>query len=194
MSHHPFPWQDAFLAALRRMPIVQHACNAVGIERCTAYRARQADKDFAQRWEEAMEAGIDLAEAEAFRRGVFGFEEPVVYQGRITPVYVVQRDAQGEVVLDELTNTPKYVPLKDDQGREVPLTVRKHSDAMLALVLKGRRKKVYAERTELTGADGEPLQPMDETARAARAAALLEVARQRQQRAESPEVKPEDYA
>lgn len=179
MSHHPFPWQDAFLAALRRMPIVQHACNAVGIERCTAYRARQADKDFAQRWEEAMEAGIDLAEAEAFRRGVFGFEEPVVYQGKMSHVPLL--DADGAIVE------------KDGEPVLVPLTIRKHSDAMLALVLKGRRKKVYAERTELTGADGEPLQPMDETARAARTAALLELAKQRKAQEAEP-IDPEDYA
>lgn len=168
MSHHLFPWHDLFLASLREVPVVQYACNKVGIERCTAYRARQSDKAFAQAWDEAMEAGVDRAEAEAFRRGVVGFEEPVVYQGTIALVPL--RDERGQLVMAEGSEGMDPVM--------VPLTVRKHSDAMLSLVLKGRRKQVYAERTEITGADGGPVQ-MDETARAARVAQLMEQARQR---------------
>lgn len=33
-----------------------------------------------------------------------------------------------------------------------------YSDSLLALLLKGRRKKVFAERVETTGADGGPVQ------------------------------------
>jgi hypothetical protein len=148
MSHHTFPWQEAFLAALREMPIVQHACNAVGIERCTAYRARQASETLAKAWEEAMEAGIDRAEQEAFRRGVVGFLEPVVHQGQLQFVYERYLDDDGKEAFRKVL---------DANGQPVPLTVRKHSDPMLALILKGRRKTVYAERTELTGANGGPV-------------------------------------
>lgn len=35
---------------------------------------------------------------------------------------------------------------------------RVYSDALLALLLKGRRKDVFADRTELTGANGGPVQ------------------------------------
>jgi hypothetical protein len=45
----------------------------------------------------------------------------------------------------------------DAHGQPIPLTVRKHSDTLLAMYLKGRRKTVYAERKELTGADGSAL-------------------------------------
>ncbi len=178
MSHHPFPWREMFLACLREMPVVQRACDTVGIERCTAYRARQADKGFAEAWDDAMEAGVDRAEQEAFRRAVVGFEEPVVYQGQMTPMLTPVVDAEGNPVIDELTKTQKWAPVLDPTGRPVPLTIRKHSDALLSLILKGRRKKVYAERTEITGAEGGPV-AMDDTTRAARAAQLLEVARQR---------------
>lgn len=58
-------------------------------------------------------------------------------------------------------------------------TERVYSDALLALLLKGRRKKVYADRTELTGADGGPVAQVDETAKAARVAQLLALAQQR---------------
>jgi hypothetical protein len=157
MAHHPFPWHDAFLAALREVPVVSRACEAVGIERSTAYRRREADQAFAEAWDDAMETGVDRAEQEAFRRAVVGFEEPVIHQGNITPLMAPVFDADGEPVIDELTKTQKWAPVLDSTGRPVPLTVRKHSDALLALVLKGRRKKVYADRTELTGADGGPV-------------------------------------
>lgn len=131
-----------FLAKLREWPVVQAACDAVGIERCTAYRARKANPELAEAWDEAMEAGIDRAEQEAFRRGVEGVKKGVWHQG---------------------------VRVGEEQA---------YSDALLALVLKGRRKQVYAERTELTGADGGPV-AMDDTTRAARAAQLLAAARAR---------------
>lgn len=145
MSHHPFPWREPFLDALREWPIVQHACDIVGIQRCTAYRARQADEAFAKDWDDAMEAGVDKAEREAFRRAVEGTDKGVWHQGV-------------------------------NVGTE-----RVYSDSLLSLVLKGRRKQVYADRTELTGADGGPVATTDATQRAARAAALLELARKRQQ-------------
>ena len=169
MAHHPYPWRDAFLEALRHIPVVAHACTAVGIERSTAYRARAADGDFATAWDEAMEDGIDKAEQEAFKRAVVGFEEPVVDKGRLAYRYERYTDEEG---------AEHYRPVLDDNGQPIPLTVRKHSDTLMALILKGRRKKVYADRTELTGADGAPMQ-VDETARSARVAQLLALASQR---------------
>ena len=149
MAQHPFPWQAAYLAALRELPVMKHACEVVGIDRTTAWRAREADPDFADAEREAMEEGVDKAEQEAFRRGVVGFEEPVVDKGRLAYRYERYVDDEG---------VEHYRPVLDGNGQPVPLTVRKHSDAMLALVLKGRRKKVYADRTELTGAEGAPVQ------------------------------------
>lgn len=117
----PYDWKPAFLAALAEVPVIQHACNAVDINRSTAWRAREADADFAQAWDEAMEAGVDKAEQEAFRRATVGFDKGVWHQGALV-------------------------------GSE-----RVYSDALLALILKGRRKTVYAERKEVTGADGAAL-------------------------------------
>jgi hypothetical protein len=171
MANKHYNWKPAFLAALRELPVIKHACDAVGIDRVTAWRAKQADEEFAAAWEDAMEEGIDRAEQEAFRRGVVGFEEPVLHQGRLQYVY--------ERYEDEETGEEKYRLVLDAKGQPVPLTTRKHSDALLSLFLKGRRKKVYADRTELTGADGGPVQQVDETAKAARVAQLLALAQQR---------------
>lgn len=118
MPKHHFPWHEAFLASLREVPVVARACEAVGIDRSTAYRNRSADEEFARAWDDAVEAGIDKAEQEAFRRAVQGVEKGVWHQGVLVGTETV------------------------------------YSDSLLALVLKGRRKQVYADRTELTGADG----------------------------------------
>lgn len=148
MPTHHFDWKPAYLAALREMPVIRHACTAAGVDRTTAWRAREADPDFAAAEREAMEEGIDRAEQEAFRRGVVGFEEPVVHQGRLSYLYERYVDPDGKEA---------YRPVIGDDGQPVPLTVCKHSDAMLTLILKGRRKSVYSERKELTGADGAAL-------------------------------------
>jgi hypothetical protein len=175
MSSKPFDWKPAYLAALRQVPVIKHACEAAGIDRTTAWRAREADEEFAKAEQEAMEEGIDRAEAEAFRRGVVGFEEPVIDKGRLAYRYERYVDDDG---------VEHYRLQLDDNGQPIPLTVRKHSDAMLGLLLKGRRKKVYADRTELTGPEGGPVQQVDETAKAARVAQLLALAQARKTEAD----------
>ena len=170
MASKPFDWKPAFLEALRNAPVIRHACEAVGISRVTAWRARQADEEFAQAWDEALEDGIDRAEHEAFKRGVVGFEEPVIDKGRLAYRYERYEDEEGQ---------EQYRLMLDANGQPMPLTVKKHSDALLALFLKGRRKKVYAARTEITGAEGGPVQQVDETAKAARVAQLMAMAQAR---------------
>lgn len=173
MTYAVPPWHPAFLAALTEVPVVQHACDVAGIQRSTAYRAREADKEFRQAWDDAMEAGIDRAEREVFRRGVEGYHEPVIHQGRLQFVYERYTEIDPDGVEKE-----HYRQVLDDKGQPVPLTIRKHSDAMVAMWLKGRRKSVFADRTEITGADGGPL-AVDETARRARMQAILNEARGR---------------
>ncbi len=170
MAPKPINWKPVYLEALRHIPVIKHACEAAGVDRVTAWRARESDEAFAQAERDAMEEGIDRAEQEAFRRAVVGFEEPVIDKGRLTYRYERYEDDTGQ---------ERYRPVLDANGQPVPLTVRKHSDALLALFLKGRRKKVYADRTEVTGADGGPVAQVDETAKAARVAQLLALAQQR---------------
>jgi hypothetical protein len=170
MAHKPFDWKPVYLEALRNIPVIKHACEAAGVDRVTAWRTREADAAFAEAEREAMEEGIDRAEQEAFKRAVVGFEEPVIDKGRLAYRYERVEAEDG---------SETYRPVLDEHGQPVPLTVRKHSDTLLALFLKGRRKKVYADRTEVTGADGGPVQAVDETAKAARIAQLMALAQQR---------------
>lgn len=75
-------WQKHFLEALRKCGTVRHACQAAGVVRSTAYRAKEADATFAAQWDEALADGVDLLEAEARRRAVEGVEKPV-FQGGV---------------------------------------------------------------------------------------------------------------
>lgn len=188
MAYTNWDWKPAFLAALREVPVLRHGCDVTGVERTTVLKARRADPDFDRAVEEAMEAGVDKAEQEAFRRAVVGFEEPVIHQGvlayRTAPVV----DEEGKPVVDE-NGVQRFALVRDERGQPAPLTVRKHSDSLLSLVLKGRRKKVYADRTELTGAEGGAVQ-VDATTRAARVAAIVEAARKR--RDETPPIDIDD--
>lgn len=191
-------WTPAFLEILARTGNTAAACRAAGITRSAVNARKQRDPDFAAAFDEAYEDAVDRAEAEAWRRGVEGFHEPVIYQGE--PTFVYERDATGALVMESYVDTyvdtntqqPAQRTLQrpklqlDADGKPVMLTVRKHSDAMLALILKGRRKAVFSERTELTGADGGPLSTLNETERAARAAALLALAQRRKDAAETP--------
>lgn len=164
----PHDWRAVLLEALRTVPVLQHACDVAQVERTTVWRAREREPEFAAAYDDAMEAGVDRAEQEAFRRAVVGYVEPVIDKGRLAYAY--------ERVVED--GKESFRPVLDEQGQPVPLTVRKHSDALLSLILKGRRKRLYAERIEQTGADGAPL-IVDGSKRSARVAALLATAQGR---------------
>jgi hypothetical protein len=145
-----------------------------GVDRAAAYRLRKADPAFAAAWDAAIEEGVDRAEQEAFRRAVVGYEEPVIDRGALVH--------RHERVIAE-DGTEVYRPVLDTNGQPVPLTVRKFSDRLLEVILKGRRKAVYAE---LTSPDGSMSPTVDEGTRAARVAQLVALAEQRRKAAEVP--------
>lgn len=187
-------WTNAFLAALSVHGVLSRAAEEVGIDRTTVWRRRESDLEFRTACQEAMDMAADALEAEARRRALEGVEEPVVYQGQ--PTYVHEVDEAGYPVYDTVQEersgfNEKGEPITrlvdvqrprrklDAKGQPILLTVRRHSDSLLALLLKGRRKSVFADRTELTGADGGAVVISDPDKRAARAAALLKLAEAR---------------
>ena len=84
---------------------------------------------YATAFEEAKIAATDALKAEAFRRAT-GFDEPVIYQGKLA---------------------------LDTDGK--PLVIRKHSDVLLIFLLKGLDPETFRERYEVTGGGGAPLIP-----------------------------------
>ena len=117
-----------FLMALRETANVSEAARRAGISRRRAYDVRDVDPVFAAAWKDAVETAIDTLEAEAWRRGKEGWDEPVFYRGES------QRDAEGK-----------------------PVTIRKYSDRMLELLLKAHRPEKYRERFDHTVGDDRPV-------------------------------------
>ena len=76
--------QREFLELLASNGNVTVSCEALNLRRQTVYEARAEDAQFAAAWDAAMEQAADHLEAEARRRAVDGWDEPVFYQGEQT--------------------------------------------------------------------------------------------------------------
>jgi len=134
----------------------KQAAAACGISRQTAFYHKANDLEFRRRWEKAIEVALDSLMDEAYRRACLGVEEPVIHQGRIA------------TQLDTKT------------GEEKPLTVRKHSDRLLEVLLKFRYGDQLADRlavkVESTGLSAEALLSMPTVEREALTALLSKYA------------------
>lgn len=75
--------REKFLEVLRQTGNVGVAAEVVNVYRTTPYQWKRKDPAFDKKWQEAMDAAADLAEAEVRRRAVEGFDEPVFYQGKV---------------------------------------------------------------------------------------------------------------
>jgi hypothetical protein len=124
--------KSVFLAAFATCGNISAACRDASVSRSSVSEWRESDSEFAMQFETAGETAADLLEAEARRRAVEGFTEPV-FQG----------------------------------GAQVG-TITRYSDTLLIFLLKGRRRAVFGDRQELTGADGRPLlgEPLTDDERA----------------------------
>lgn len=186
--------EQTFLKTLAETGVISAAADLACIDRVTVWRRRQRDATFAAACEEALKLAADALEQEARRRALEGALEPVIYQGQ--PTYVYETDEAGYPIMDTVQEEQpgfnekgepivRLVDVKrprrklDANGQPVILTVPKRSDTLLALLLRGRRKEVFADRTELTGADGGPVQIADPAKRSARIAALAKLAEAR---------------
>ncbi len=121
-----------FLRTFAVSGIVLAGCRAAGVSRGALDKWRAGSEWFEELYQIAIEEAADRIEAEAIRRAVDGYDEPVIYQGMPT------------TVVDPLT------------GEQKQLTVRKYSDALMALVLKGARPDKYRDnhKVEVSGSGG----------------------------------------
>lgn len=71
-----------FLAELADSGTVTAAADIAGINKKTAYRWRDSDKEFAEAWDDALEIGTDGLEREAIRRARDGLTKPVFQGGK----------------------------------------------------------------------------------------------------------------
>lgn len=63
-------WKDDLVAALAKFPVVGRACRFAGISRSQAYACRGRDPEFAARWDDALEDGIDNLEFSLHQRAL----------------------------------------------------------------------------------------------------------------------------
>jgi hypothetical protein len=74
--------REKFLKRLAETCNVSDAARVAGIARSIAYDWKAADSAFEQAWNEAIETARDALEAEARRRAVEGWKEPIFQGGR----------------------------------------------------------------------------------------------------------------
>lgn len=127
--------QAAFLAAFAETASITRAAKAAKVHRRLHYDWL-LDPDYAARFATAGEQAAEILEDEAIRRAVDGVDEPKFYKGGLC-----YRQKWNE----ETQCWERY-------GK--PLTVKRHSDALMMFMLRGLKPEKYRERTELTGKDG----------------------------------------
>ena len=78
--------RDTFIRVLESTGVVATAAKAAGMTVSGAYRHREKNDSFKRKWDAAKNATeierIEEAEDAAFQRGVRGWEEPILYNGR----------------------------------------------------------------------------------------------------------------
>lgn len=137
---------DLFLQYLREMPNVTRAGRLIGHSRRVMYEIKKRNPEFSAAWDEALEEGIENAEAKAHLRAFDGMDKPLTHQGQIT----YQRDYTA---IDPETGQP-YIPhlaplLRDASGALVPCTVKEYSDGLAMFLLKAHRPDKYRDRSDV---------------------------------------------
>lgn len=150
-------WREIVIEAMATGATVTEAAKSAGVVRQTIYAHLQKEPEFQAAYDDAVEQGTDVLEAEATRRAVHGVEEPVIYQGQ--PTYLYERNADGTIktrtvnYTDEHNNTTQKtepIMLLDEQGNPRVLTVRKPSDTLAIFLLKGRRPQKFRDNVDIT--------------------------------------------
>jgi hypothetical protein len=151
--------RSAFLAAYAECGSIRDAAKAARIERSAHYRWLKADPDYFARFQEADAHATQSLEDEAMERAMRGVFEPNVFQGRFiypqeeyeeTPAVI---GARGGIV------TPAKMAWRDKPGAQ-PFGIWRKSDALTALLLRGRMREKYGMHgsLELSGPGGNAIE------------------------------------
>lgn len=128
--------KELFLEHLKTDPNISAACDDAHIARKTAYQWRERDQKFADGWEDAIERLNNVARSSIYRRGILGWDEPVVSNGQV--VY------EMEPVLDE-DDKQVYEKGKPKMKRGNLIQLHKWSD-QLAIAYAKANLPEYKER------------------------------------------------
>ena len=131
-----------YLEALASHGVMGVAAKTAGITRESIRAWQLKDEEFAQECKDAIEDAIDKAEMEIVKRGVEGFDRPVMYKGQ----QIYKREpSTGELMID-------------DNFDYVPLTESIHSEDLLKFYTQAKRKEFGQKGSlQLSGPDGGPI-------------------------------------
>jgi len=123
----PEGWKEQFLDVLKTTNLVSEACKVVGIHRPTAYRHREQDPEFAERWQEVIESSTDVLEQICVRRAAEGSDQLMMFMLKARRPHIYRENVQvehqhnhvvgGEVVLS-LTDGRQPIDISAAQRRE----------------------------------------------------------------------------
>lgn len=131
--------KSLFLAYLQTDHNVTFACEHAGISRETAYTWKEKDPVFARGWDNAIERVKDVARSSIYRRGILGWDEPVVSMGQA--VYEME-PVPGE------DGKQQWERGKPVMKRGNPLLTHKWSDSLAALYAKANLPE-YKEKPQV---------------------------------------------
>ena len=86
------PLKRKFLRAFATIGMVGKAAEAAGIDRDYHYYWLKSDESYRIAFEQARQMADDKAEDEVVRRGIEGFDHPIIYEGKITGSYKAYSD------------------------------------------------------------------------------------------------------
>ena len=116
-------------------------------------RLRRKDEDFAEAFEEAMNAAMDNLEAEAIRRAVEGVEEPVYYRGE--EVGSINKKSDQLLMFLLKGNKSKYREKKTD------VNVNANVGIALLPATSGSVSDWEAQQTQITEQQRQTINEMD---------------------------------
>ena len=157
----PGIWRKAFLSTLAQTGNVDLSARAAGTLHQTAQGARKRDPKFAEQWKDALAVAACRLEAEALRRAVHGYEEPVFGTLPATREVIETPDPKNP------SRTIRKVVMRS-QGTGQVGVIRRYSDDLLKMLLRGADREKYGVRPtatlNLTPADVEKMsdQELDE--------------------------------
>jgi hypothetical protein len=86
------PLKRKFLRAFSQIGMVGKAAEAAGIDRDYHYYWLRSDENYRLAFEQSRQMAGDRAEDEVVRRGIEGFDHPIIYEGKITGSYKAYSD------------------------------------------------------------------------------------------------------